>query len=276
MAPDSPAVTWRKRWRLWALRPCAEDLAPHPHALNLMPRAMKPPRLTLPVSVINDAARQDPAAVARLTEAAERVRAAQLGGRSVELPSATEAYRTALSSMEERAVAQLQLAGHRVTAAMRMRIRRTLAAAAADPKDRIALRQGRLSRELAPAGFDVFGQTTRALRLVPRARLSPASRRATGPTPTSLPSEDVSRRRAHEQVRLRTAVATARANLRRLETRARALEKTATRDAQAAAGAHQRADAARQAAEDAKAAARQARTALVSAEEALRTSQGQA
>jgi hypothetical protein len=225
------------------------------------------PRLTLPVSAINDAARQDPTAAMRLTQAAERVKVAQLRGHSGELPRATETYRAALSSMEERAVARLQEMGRRVTTTLRTRIRRTLAAAAADPSDRMALRQGRLSRELAPTGFDVFGSTTRALRLVPRARPTPPSRSAQATSPT----DDPRRRSAQDEVRLRTALATARTKLRRLETQASALEKTAARDAQAAATAQQRADAARQAAEDAKAALRQAQTEVAAAEEALRT-----
>jgi hypothetical protein len=233
-----------------------------------------PPRLTLPVSAINAAARQDPAAVARLTQAAERVRVAQLGGRVSDLPGATDAYRTALSAMEERAVAGLEATGRRVTATVRTCIRQTLAAAAADPGDRTALRQGRLSRELAPAGFDVFGPTTRTLHLVPKPRSGPAAHPAA--TAPAHPGAEDARRRAREQVRLQTAVATARANLRRLETRASGLEKTATRQAQAAAAARQRADAARQAAEEAKAAVRQAQAQLASAEEAVRASRAPA
>lgn len=228
------------------------------------------PRLTLPVSAINDVARQDPAAVIRLTQAAERVKAAQLGGRSVDLPSATESYRAELSQMEDRAVARLEAMGRRVTTMLRARIRRTLAAAAADPRDRIALRQGRLASELTPTGFDVFGPTTRALRLVPGARPSSLAHATVASPPRSA---DPLRRRTHEQLRLRTVLATARANLRRLETRERALENAAARGAQAAAAARQRAEAARQAAEDAKAAVRQARAELATAEEALRASE---
>jgi hypothetical protein len=224
------------------------------------------PRLTLPVSAINEAARQDPDAALRLTQAAERVKAAQLGGRGAELPGATQSYRTALSRMEDHAVARLEAAGRRVTTAMRTRIRSTLAAAAADPKDRVALRQGRLSRELAPAGFDVFGASSRTLRLVPAARSEPRSASAPARPPAG---EDLPRRRTREQVRVRTAVATARTSLRRAEAREEALDKAAARDAEAAATARQRADAARQAAEAAKAAVRQARAELAAAEEAL-------
>ena len=229
-----------------------------------------PVRVTLPVSAINEAARQDPAAVDRLIRAAERVRDAQLGRRTGELSTATAAYRTALSELEERAIARLQASGRRVTSAFRTRIGRTLAAAAADPKDRVALRRGQLARELAPAGFDVFGPTPRALRLVPRTRSSPP------PRPAGAPAEDAGRRRTREQVRLRTAVAAARANLRRLEARADAREKAAARDARHAAAARERAEAARQAAESAKAAARQARAQLATAEEALRAAPAQA
>jgi hypothetical protein len=219
----------------------------------------------LPVSAINEAAREDPAAVARLIQAAERVRAAQLGRRTGELSTATAAYRAALAVLVERAVARVPAGGRHVTSAFRTRIGRTLAAAAADPKDRVALRRGQLAHELAPAGFDVFGPTPRALRLVPAARARPPSR------PAAAPADDARRQRTREQMRLRTAVATARANLRRLEARADAREKAADRAARHAAAVQQRAEAARQAAETAKAAARQARAQLATAEEALRT-----
>jgi hypothetical protein len=230
--------------------------------------------LTLPVSAINALAREDPAAVTRLTQAAERVRVAQMGGRASDLPSATAAYRTALSETEERVVARLQATGRRVTAALRTRIRQSLAAAAADPSDRTALRQGRLSRELAPAGFDVFDPTTtRTLRLVPKVRSGAPAPPASARSPRDPGDEDAGRRRAQAKIRLETAVATARANLRRLETRASGLEKAAARHAQAAAAVRQRADAARQAAEEAKEAVRQAQRQLASAEEALRAAQ---
>ncbi len=231
-----------------------------------------PARLTLPVSAINDAARRDPAAVTRLTQAAARVQAAQLAARVAEVRTATAAYRTALAQMEEQALAQLQATGRRVTSEMRARIGRTLAAAAADPKARVALRRGGLSQELAPTGFDVFG-TTRALRLVRRSRPGPSAPAAT-PRPSAPDDQD--RRRTREQVRLRTALAAARGNLRRLEARAGKRASAAARDAQAAAAARQRADAAQQVAEDAKAAARQARAELASAQEALRASESQA
>jgi hypothetical protein len=228
----------------------------------------KLPRLTLPVWAINTAARQDHSGVARLIEAAERVRDAQLGGRSTQLEGAAAAYRAALSHVEERAVAQLRAVGDRVPAAVRLRIGRTLTAAVADPAVRAALRQGRLSRELAPTGFDVFGQKERALRLVPRARQAPAARAPAGATPASTPPEPA--RGARQLVRLRTAGAAAAADLRRLEAQVRALEKTASRYARAAAEAREHADAARQAAERLQPAIERARGQLTSAERALK------
>jgi hypothetical protein len=225
------------------------------------------PRLTLPVRAINDAARQDPAAVTRLTQAAQRVRAAQLGRRGGQLPRATEAYRAALSRVEERAVASLEAAGRRVTTALRTRIRRTLTAAAADSADRAALERGRLSHEIAPSGFDVFGPTTQALRLLPRTSPPPPARSA---PVGSTAGDDSRRRRAQDQVRLRTAVTTVRARLQGLETRARALERTAARHAASALSARQRAEEARQAADAAGAAAQQARADLAAAEARLR------
>jgi hypothetical protein len=230
----------------------------------------KLPRLTLPVWAINTAARQDHPGVARLVEAAERVRDAQLGGRSTQLEGASAAYRAALSHMEEGAVAQLRAAGDSVPAAVRLRIGRTLTAAVAGPATRAALRQGRLSRELPPTGFDVFGQGGRALRLVSRPRQAPVGRAPAAQPPaaaTSAPPEPA--RRARQLVRLRTAVAAAAADLRRLEAQVRALEKTATRHARTATEAQERADAARQAAERLQPAVERARIQLTSAERAL-------
>jgi hypothetical protein len=167
--------------------------------------------------------------------------------------------------MEERAVAGLEASGRRATTAMRERIRQTLAAAAADPRERTALREGRLSREVAPAGFDVFAPTMRALRLVARSRPHPPAR----PVSASALSDDPQRRRAREEVRLRTALTAARTKLRRLEARATASEAAAARGAQAAAAARRRADVASQVAEDAKTAVRQAQEELAAAEAAL-------
>lgn len=205
--------------------------------------------------------------MAQLTHAAQRVKAAQLGGRAAELPKATEAYRAALARVEERAVANLEATGRSVSTALRMRIRRTLGAAAADAADRTALRRGRLSREIAPSGFDVFGPTTRALRLLPRASPPPPARPRPG---ISMAVDDPRRRRTQQQVRLRTAATSARARLRGLETRARALERKAVQRAASALTARQRADEARQAADAAEAAVREARADLAAAEEHLR------
>jgi hypothetical protein len=220
-------------------------------------------RLTLPIQAINDAARQDPAAAIQLTQAADRVRTAQLRGRAAELPRVTESYRSALARMEARAVASIEASGRRVTAALRTRIRHTLTATASDPEDRVALRQGRLSREATPAGFDVFGPTTRALRLLPKTGANASAR---PPAAGASPADDPQRRRA--QVRLRTALATARAKVRGLETRAHALEKVADREARTALVARQRAETARQAADAVDAEVRQARAELAAAEEA--------
>jgi hypothetical protein len=151
-----------------------------------------------------------------------------------------------------------------------MRIRRTLGAAAADLADRAALQRGRLSHEIAPSGFDVFGPTTRALRLLPRPSSPPPAR--SGPV-SSTAGDDSPRGRAQQQVRLRTAVTTARTRLRGLETRARALERTAARHAASALGARQRAEEARQAADAAGASVRQARQDLAAAEARLRESE---
>jgi hypothetical protein len=163
--------------------------------------------------------------------------------------------------MEARAVASIEASGRRVTAALRTRIRHTLTATASDPQDRVALRQGRLSREATPAGFDVFGPTTRALRLLPKTSANPSAR-----PPTAAAADDPERRRS--QVRLRTALASARAKVRGLETRAHALEKVADREARTALVARQRAEAARQAADEVNAAVRRAQAELAAAEEA--------
>src|SRR2546427_3701152 len=115
-------------------------------------------RPTLPLWAINRLARDDQAVVTGLIEAAERLKMAQLGRRpGGDVREASETYQAMLKRCEERGAALLHHAGAAVTVAVRNRLTRTLAAAAADPALRPALREGCLANEVTTAGFDVFG-----------------------------------------------------------------------------------------------------------------------
>ena len=114
-------------------------------------------RPTRALWAVNQLARQDGTVVARLIDAAERLKMAQLGRRpGGDMREASEAYQALLKRCEEHARALLQPVGPGLTVAVRNRLTRTLAAAAADPALRPALREGRLPHEVATAGFDVF------------------------------------------------------------------------------------------------------------------------
>jgi hypothetical protein len=195
----------------------------------------KLPRPTPVVWAINQVASQHGAAVERLLDAADRLKRAQLGPASADVPLSAKAYREAVATLVEQTLAQLKGAGRPTTAAIRTRLTGTLMAAATDPELRESLRAGRLSREHAITGFDVFAAASRpALRVVKSAGGSPA------PPPVD---RDAMRRRAEARLRLETA----RAELARMESRIQELENAAGEAARSAAEAHQRAAAARRA-----------------------------
>jgi hypothetical protein len=215
----------------------------------------KLPRPTPVVWAINQVAHQEPAAVARVVEAAERLKQAQLGHGAVDVPAAAKGYREAVEVVAEQSLTRLAAAGRSATAAMRARLTQTLMASVTDSALRELLRAGRLSREQVSAGFDVFGQARPVLRAVQTSEKSP---------PAPAEDREATRRRAELELRLRTA----RADLARAQDRARELERNAVDEARTAAEARERATAAREAATEGRAEVRRAEAKVRAAEAA--------
>jgi hypothetical protein len=112
------------------------------------------PRPTVAVWVVNRLAREEPKAVEQLITATEHMRAAQL--RRGDLRAASADHRAALAHLSERAGAMLRELGVGATHQVLLRVETTLTAAAADRELRRTLRKGRLEREVAARGFEVF------------------------------------------------------------------------------------------------------------------------
>lgn len=163
-----PAEFVRARNRLVA-RLRARDRAGDARALA---RLRKP---TVALWAANQAARGDAAAVTRLVQAVDRVKAAQLGGRH-DLRDAMEAQRAALDELIASARQAIGAAGVRVTPELLGRVSATLLGAAIDAGARAELRAGRLLGERAAPGFEAFGE---AVGRVPRRRPARPPRAAT-------------------------------------------------------------------------------------------------
>jgi len=213
-----------------------------------------------PVWAIDRLARSDPAGIDRLLDATDRLRATQLGRAGTEdVGAVSAAQRAALEALVERAVALLRGGEGAGSPDTRARIAATLLGAAADPRRRADLRRGRLDRELAAPGFEVFAGSR------PAAVPGPAPPVA-GRAAERRRAAAARRRAAREAVRAQAAVRAARAEARRLARRAATLaagaehaRRAADQAAAAAAAARQEADhaaAALAAAEQAAAAGR--------------------
>jgi hypothetical protein len=224
------------------------------------------PRPTLVVWAINQAAQQDRAAVDRLLATADELKDAQLGRARTAVPVAAKAYQDAVAALVERSLGQVTSAGHAATAATRTRLTGTLMAAATDPALRQPLREGRLSREQATAGFEVFRDAPPALRVVkPSAAPRPEMRQPPG-SPAPAEDHEAARRQAQARVRLETA----RADLARAASRAEELTKTEAELRKVALEARQRAAAARRAASQGREEVTRARAKVTAAEKAAR------
>jgi hypothetical protein len=112
------------------------------------------PRPTVAVWVVNRLAREEAKGVEQLITAAEHMRAAQL--RRGDLRAASVSHRAALAHLSERAGAMFRELGVGATHQVLLRVETTLTAAAADRELRRTLRKGRLEREVAARGFEVF------------------------------------------------------------------------------------------------------------------------
>lgn len=188
---------------------------------------------------INQLARHDKPAVKVLLDAGAAVRKEQ--GQALARPGRADALRAAqaqerklVRDLTERAERVLEHAGRPATGSMLERISSTLAAAAVSDAGRDALKAGRLSGEIEPAGFEVL------TGLAPSAPADGPARR-----------DEVAERRAAKQERERR-----KAKLERkageLDRRARAAAAAADRAELAAAEARRKAEQAEAAAEAAR------------------------
>lgn len=114
---------------------------------------------TIPVWVVNRLALAHPKTVDELIEAADRVKAIQLGRRQEAggLAKAMAIYRAVLDRVLDHSRSLLKEGGTGNSHQMLLRIERTMNAALVDPSARATLRRGELERELNAPGFDVFG-----------------------------------------------------------------------------------------------------------------------
>ena len=114
---------------------------------------------TIPVWVVNRLALAHAKTVDELIEAADRVKAIQLGPRQEAsgLAKAMAVYRAVLDRVLDHGRSFLKEAGTGNSHQMLLRIERTMNAALVDPSARATLRRGELERELDAPGFDVFG-----------------------------------------------------------------------------------------------------------------------
>lgn len=200
-------------------------------------------RPTLPLWAVNQLARRDRTDVTQLIRAAEQLQDAQLGRpRAGDLRGAADRYQAMLKRCEEQATALLREAGARLTVAVRNRLTRTLAAAAADPALRPALREGCLPHEVTSAGFEIFGGARPVKRVPPPPTVEAPARPAPAPKPAPKPDREQLRR----LLRARTALAEAKAALRQAQAQTARLTRTATE-------AQERAEEAKRAAERSKA-----------------------
>jgi hypothetical protein len=132
-------------------------------------------RPTIVVRALNEAARRDSRTVARLLEAVDRLRRAQVAGRRV--AEATAEQRAALKGLLDRARAVLAESDRQPTPAVVRRLTATVLGAVADRQGRADLRHGRLRQEYGAPGFGIFADAPR-LRLVASPPAPPRVRRA--------------------------------------------------------------------------------------------------
>jgi hypothetical protein len=197
-------------------------------------------RPSVPVWTINQLSRREPDTVRALLDAGSALRKEQErllkgSGTADSLRAARAKEREAVHRLTERARAVLEDVGRPATAAMLERITETLEAAAVDDEGRRSLKAGRLTGELKPGGFDVFG----GLQL-------PARK----PSPT--PHDELAQRRQAKEDRARQRRELEQ-KARELERAARGAEREAERAAEAAADASRLAEIARAAADEAAA-----------------------
>lgn len=143
-------------------------------------RKLKKP--TVPAWAVNQLARQREVDMRRLLRAGEALENAQreavAGGDQKAFESARRDEREAVRKLRAEAAALLRANGHPASDANLERIARTLHAGAATEEGRAALREGRLTEELEPRGFEAFaGVSPAPARKRPGGERAPARRR---------------------------------------------------------------------------------------------------
>lgn len=177
---------------------------------------------SVPAWAVNQVARRERKQLGALLKSGEALQKQVLGGKAgpAALREAQQHERQLVRDLVQRAAGLLKAAGRPATAAVLERISETLAAGAQTAEGRDALRSGRLTEALEPAGFEALtGLTPR--RASPRDELA-AARRA-------KEERRKERRRLEQEVR-------------KLETRAAAAEREADEARRTAAKARAAAD----------------------------------
>ena len=178
---------------------------------------------SVPAWAVNQLARRERKRLGELLKSGEALQKQVLGGKAgpAALREAQQHERQLVRDLVQRAEGLLKDAGRPATAAALERISETLAAGAQTAEGREALRSGRLTEALEPAGFEALTGLTPRQQASPRDELA-AARRA---------KED----RRKERRRLEQEV-------RKLETRAAAAEREADEASKTAAKARAAAD----------------------------------
>lgn len=150
-------------------------------------------RPSVPVWVVNQLARRDPAAVDKLIDVTRRLAAAQAGGGG--LRELMEEQRKLLAGLSADAEKVLAEAGVRGAPELERRVRATLQGAAAREPQK--LRGGELEEELEPLGFGELSGTEDAERAAEPRMVPPATEdRAAAGAPQHIDAKDARKRGA--------------------------------------------------------------------------------
>jgi hypothetical protein len=154
-------------------------------------------RPSLSAWAVNQLARGQGRGLEGLLAAGERLRAAHqaalAGEGAAELRAAAKAEREAVAGLVRDAMALLGEAGHATTDATRDRVAATLHAAAASPEAADLVRNGRLTADLDPSGFDT-APTAASAKAAVAAEKDGAARRTR--RATAVAERDAARKRA--------------------------------------------------------------------------------
>jgi len=214
------------------------------------------PKPTLPIWIINQLARREPALVKELDELTARLR----GAEGPEYAAGVVNHRRALAELRWKAEELLTETGHAAAPAVLNRVIANLRAAAAGDETRPLLLAGRLTRDVEEPGFaDLFGQGAAS-------STAPARPPATPHAPAASHAEGA-RHKREQEASAREQAAAARAQQRERERALASAERRSKelRAAEAAASAaltreERTRDAAREALERAEARVEAART----------------